>query len=168
MLTKVYSAAIYGIDAFPVTIETVVRRGAMFNIVGMADTAVKESYQRIVSAMEQTGVGFPHLGITINLAPADVKKEGAAFDLPLALGVLTASEKISCDNIGEYMFAGELSLDGTLLPVKGVLPMAVKARELGFRRLVVPEANVTEAAVVNRLEVYGAKNLAEVDRKSVV
>jgi magnesium chelatase family protein len=162
MLTKVYSAAIYGIDAFPVTIETVVRRGAMFNIVGMADTAVKESYQRIVSAMEQTGVGFPHLGITINLAPADVKKEGAAFDLPLALGVLTASEKISCDNIGEYMFAGELSLDGTLLPVKGVLPMAVKARELGFRRLVVPEANVTEAAVVNRLEVYGAKNLAEV------
>ena len=162
MLTKVYSAAIYGIDAFPVTIETVARRGAMFNIVGMADTAVKESYQRIVSAMEQTGVGFPHLGITINLAPADVKKEGAAFDLPLALGVLTAAEKISCDNLGEYMFAGELSLDGSLLPVKGALPMAVKARELGFKRLVVPEANVTEAAVVNRLEVYGAKNLAEV------
>lgn len=162
MLTKVYSAAIYGIDAFPVTIETVARRGAMFNIVGMADTAVKESYQRIVSAMEQTGVGFPHLGITINLAPADVKKEGAAFDLPLALGVLTAAEKISCGNLGEYMFAGELSLDGSLLPVKGALPMAVKARELGFKRLVVPEANVTEAAVVNRLEVYGAKNLAEV------
>ena len=162
MLTKVYSAAIHGIDAFPVTIETVVENGTQFNIVGMADTAVKESQLRIQSAFKSSGLMFPHYRTTINLAPADVKKEGASYDLPIAIGLMTASEMINCENLQECMMTGELSLDGSVLPVRGVLPMAVKARELGFRRLIVPEANVTEAAVVNRIEVYGVRNLTDV------
>lgn len=162
MLTKVYSAAIHGIDAFPVTIETLVENGVQFNIVGMADTAVKESNLRIQSAMKSFGHLFPHVRITINLAPADVKKEGASFDLPIAIGIMSAAEMVSCPNLGEYMITGELSLDGSVLPIRGALPMAVKARELGFKRLIVPEANVTEAAVVNKLEVFGVRNLNDV------
>lgn len=161
MLTKIYSASIQGIDAFPVTIETFGERGALFSIVGMPDTAVKESQQRMVSAINHSGVQFPHRRTVINLAPADVKKEGAGFDLPMALGVLSAHEVIPADSLKDYMIMGELSLDGSVLPVKGVLPMAIKARELGFKRLIVPEANVTEAAVVNKIEVFGVKNLAE-------
>ena len=161
MLTKVHTAAIHGIDAFPVTIETIVENGTQFNIVGMADTAVKESQLRIESAMKSSGYSFPHYRVTINLAPADIKKEGASFDLPLAIGLMTASEMVRCANIGDYMITGELSLDGSVLPVRGALPMAVKAREMGFKRLIVPEANVTEAAVVNRVEVYGVRTLGE-------
>lgn len=161
MLTKVYTASIQGIDAFPVTIETDGGNGSTFSIVGLPDTAVKESYQRMVAAVTHTGLTFPHRRTIINLAPADIKKEGAAFDLPMAIGVLSAHEMIPADNLSDYMMLGELSLDGSVLPVKGALPMAVKAREMGFRRLIVPEANVTEAAVVNRIEVFGVKNLAE-------
>lgn len=161
MLSKVYSASIQGIDAFPVTIETFGEKGAMFSIVGMPDTAVKESQQRMVSAVNHSGVTFPHRRTIINLAPADVKKEGAAFDLPMALGVLSAHQIIPSEHLADYMIMGELSLDGSVLPVKGALPMAIKARELGFKRLIVPEANVTEAAVVNKIEVFGVKNLAE-------
>lgn len=161
MLTKVYSAAISGIDAIVVTIETAVQKGTTFSIVGLADTAVKEAYTRITTALQQSGIGFPHKSTIINLSPADVKKEGAAFDLPMAIGVLAANERVPSEHLSEYMIMGELSLDGSVLPVKGVLPMAIKAREKGFRRLIVPEANVTEAAVVNRVEVYGVKNLAE-------
>ncbi len=161
MLTKVYSAAINGIDAFPVTIETEVAQGIGFSIVGMADQAVRESYQRMASALKYSNFTFPHMRTVINLAPADVRKEGASFDLPMAIGLLTASEKLICPNLSDYMMMGELSLDGSVLPVKGVLPMAVKARELGFKRLIVPVANVTEAAVVNRIEVFGVENLAE-------
>lgn len=162
MLAKVYSAAIYGIDAFVVTIETVVEKGVQFTIVGLPDTAVKESYQRIVSAMKQSGVAFPHKRTIINLAPADVKKEGAAFDLPMAVGILAANESLQCDDLKDYMIMGELSLDGSILPIRGALPIAIKAREEGFKKLIVPKANVTEAAVVNNLEVYGAENLLEV------
>ena len=161
MLTKIYSASIQGIDAFPVTIETFGEKGAVFSIVGLPDTAVKESQQRIASAVHHSGIEFPHRRTIINLAPADVKKEGAGFDLPMALGVLTAHGKVPADNLADYMIMGELSLDGSVLPVKGVLPMAIKARELGFKKLIVPEENVTEAAVVNRIEVYGVKNLGE-------
>ena len=161
MLTKIYSASIQGIDAFPVTIETYGEKGALFSIVGMPDTAVKESQQRMVSAINHSGVTFPHRRTIINLAPADVKKEGAAFDLPMALGVLSAHQVIPADHLSDYMIMGELSLDGSVLPVRGVLPMAIKAREMGFKKLIVPEANVTEAAVVNKVEVYGVKNLAE-------
>ena len=145
-----------------VTIETDISRGVAYNVSGLADTTVKESYDRIVAAMQHSGFSFPHMRITINLAPADVKKEGSGFDLPITIGLLTASEQLKVDNLNEYMLAGELSLDGSLLPVKGALPMAVKARAMGLKRLIVPEANVTEAAVVDRLEVYGARNLRDV------
>lgn len=161
MLTKTYSATIQGIDAFPVTIETDTNNGALFTIVGLPDTSVKESHQRMMSAITNSGIKFPRRGLTINLAPADIKKEGAGFDLPMAIGVLTACEIVTAENLQDYMMLGELSLDGTVLPVKGALPMAVKARELGFRRLIVPEANITEAGVVNKIEVFGVKNLAE-------
>ena len=162
MLTKIHSAAIQGIDAFPVTIETEISRGIGFYMVGMADTAIRESYQRMYSAIKNSSFDFPHFRITINLAPADIRKEGASFDLPMAIGLLTAAEFVRCPDLGDYMILGELSLDGSVLPVKGVLPIAVKAREMGIRRLIVPEANVTEAAVVNKIEVYGVKTLREV------
>ena len=138
MLSKVFTAAIQGIEAYPVTIETLVEKGATFTIVGMADTAVKESYQRMVSAINHSGIQFPRKRIVINLAPADVKKEGAYFDLPMAIGVLTSNENIPLDAVEGCMLMGELSLDGTVLPVKGVLPMAIKAREMGIKKLILP------------------------------
>ena len=162
MLSKVYSASIQGIDAFVVTIEVVVERGVQFTIVGLPDAAVKESYHRIVSAMKQSGVAFPHKRTIINLSPADIKKEGAAFDLPMAIGILASNEALTCENLNEYMILGELSLDGSVLPVRGALPVAIKARENGFKRLIVPKANVTEAAVVNNIEVFGVESLSEV------
>lgn len=162
MLSKVYSASIQGIDAFVVTIEVVVERGVQFTIVGLPDAAVKESYQRIVSAMKQSGVAFPHKRTIINLSPADIKKEGAAFDLPMAIGILSSNEALTCENLNEYMILGELSLDGSVLPIRGALPVAIKARENGFKRLIVPKGNVTEAAVVNNIEVFGVESLSEV------
>lgn len=161
MLSKVYSAAIHGIDARIVTIETSVERGCGMMIVGLPDTAVKESIQRIMSAIKQSGLQQPRKNVVINLAPADVKKEGASFDLPMAIGMLVASEQINIPDLDSYMIMGELSLDGSVLPVAGVLPMAIKAREMGYKRLIVPEDNVTEAAVVNRVEVFGVRTLME-------
>ena len=161
MLTKIYSAAISGIDAFPVTIETEIWKGAGFTIVGMADTSIRESYERMLSAIRHSGYEFPHHRISINLAPADIKKEGAQFDLPMAIGILTSAEFVRPADLSSSMLTGELSLDGSVLPVKGVLPMAIKAREMGLKRLIVPEGNVTEAAVVNKIDVYGVKTLQE-------
>lgn len=161
MLTKVYSAAVHGIDAFPVTIETLAERGAIFTMVGLADTAIKESQTRISSALTACGLQWPHVRLTINLSPADVKKEGASFDLPIAIGILAASQQIPADDLASYMIAGELSLDGTVQPVRGVLSMAIRARQMGFKRMVVPSANATEAAVVNDVEVYGVDNLTQ-------
>ena len=161
MLTKIYSAAINGIDAFPVTIETEIWKGAGFTIVGMADTAIRESYERMLSAIRHSGYEFPHYRITITLAPADIKKEGAQYDLPMAVGILACAEFIRPVALDSVMLTGELSLDGSVLPVKGVLPIAIKAREMGIKSLIVPEGNVTEAAVVNKLDVYGVRNLQE-------
>ena len=161
MLTKIYSAAISGIDAFPVTVETEIWKGAGFSIVGMADTAIRESYERMLSAIRHSGYEFPHLSITINLAPADIKKEGSQFDLPMAVGILLSGGQAKAHDLRDTMLTGELSLDGSVLPVKGALPMAIKAREMGIKRLIVPEGNVTEAAVVNRVEVFGVKTLRE-------
>ncbi|MDE6297561.1 MAG: YifB family Mg chelatase-like AAA ATPase [Muribaculaceae bacterium] len=161
MLTKIYSAAINGIDAFPVTIETEIWKGTGFNIVGMADTAIRESYERMLSAIRHSDYEFPHHRITINLAPADIKKEGAHFDLPMALSILCSADFVRPVDLSSVMMTGELSLDGSVLPVKGALPMAIKAREMGIKKLIVPAENVTEAAVVNRIEVYGVKNLRE-------
>ena len=162
MLSKVYSAAIHGIEARQVTIETSAERGCGFLIVGLPDASVKESHQRILSAIKQSGFLPPRKNVVINLAPADVKKEGSGFDLPMAVGCMVADQQIEPVGLEGYMMMGELALDGSVLPVAGALPMAVKARELGFKRLIVPEDNVTEAAVVNKVEVYGVKNLREV------
>ena len=161
MLSKVYSAAINGIEAIPVTIETVVDKGVHFTIVGLPDTAVKESHERIISAIRMSGMRPPHQKVLVNLSPADVKKEGAGFDLPMAVGVLHADGAFQADGLEKVMMLGELALDGSVLPVRGALPMAIKARELGFSKLIVPEDNVTEAAVVNNIDVYGVANLAE-------
>lgn len=161
MLTKINSAAVQGIEACPVTVECVVERGALFLIVGLPDKAVQESQTRMASAMTQAGLKFPHRRVTINLAPADVRKEGAGFDLPMALGVLVSAEQIPCPDPSQFFVVGELSLDGSVLPVKGILPMAILARNRGIRRMIVPAANATEAAVVNDVEVYGVENLVQ-------
>ena len=162
MLVKVYGAAVQGIDALQVTIEVLVDNGISFCIVGLPDAAVKESYQRVQSAMKQSSLDFPRRRVVVNMSPADIKKEGAAYDLPIAIGILAADGKLKSDSLGDYMIMGELSLDGSVLPIKGVLPMAIKAREAGFKGMIVPQANVTEAAVVNNLDVYGVDNLAQV------
>ncbi|MBQ7041613.1 MAG: YifB family Mg chelatase-like AAA ATPase [Muribaculaceae bacterium] len=162
MLVKVYGAAVQGIDALQVTIEVLVDNGISFCIVGLPDVAVKESYQRVQSAMKQLALEFPRRRVVVNMSPADIRKEGAAYDLPIAIGILAADGKLKSDSLGDYMIMGELSLDGSVLPIKGVLPMAIKAREAGFKGMIVPQANVTEAAVVNNLDVYGVDNLAQV------
>lgn len=151
-----------GIDAIPVTIEVNVTRGFSFNLVGLPDAAVKESYQRIMSAVTQSGREYPRRHVLVNMSPADIRKEGAAYDLPIAVGVLVASESVPCPDIDRYMIMGELSLDGGVLPIRGALPMAIKAREMGFKALIVPSANATEAAVVNNLDVYGVESLNDV------
>lgn len=164
MLVKTYGAAVLGIDATLITIEVNSSKGCMFYLVGLPDTAVKESHRRILSALQESGCRLPMTNLVINMAPADIRKEGAAYDLPLAIGMLAATEVVKDpDNrLGRYLLMGELSLDGTLQPVKGVLPMAIKARELGFEGMIIPRANAREAAVVNRLQVYGVENVREV------
>lgn len=162
MLVKTYGAAMYGIDAIVVTIEVLIDKGVGISIVGLPDAAVKESYERIRSAVKESGYDFPRRQVVVNLAPADIKKEGAAYDLPLAVSILAADEKINSEPLSQYMIMGELSLDGSVRPIKGALPMAVKAREQGFTGLIVPSANVREAAVVNNLDVYGVDHISQV------
>lgn len=162
MLVKLYGAAVHGIDALVITIEVSVSKGFEFSIVGLPDAAVKESYERVMSAIGQCALVPPHKQILVNMSPADVRKEGAAYDLPIAVGILAADGQIQCPDLGKYLIMGELGLDGSLLPIKGALPMAIKAREMGFEGIILPIANVDEAAVVNRLKVYGANNLSEV------
>ena len=162
MLAKGFGAALQGIDAIAVTIEASVTAGVGFCIVGLPDTAVKESYERVKSALAECGFDFPRRSVVINMSPADIKKEGAAYDLPIAIAILAADEKLAPEHLSHYMMMGELSLDGTLLPIKGVLPMAIKAREMGFKGFIVPKANEMEAAVVNKLEVYGMESLRDV------
>lgn len=162
MLIKVFGAAVQGIDATLITIEVNSSRGCMFYLVGLPDSAVKESHQRIISALQVNGYRMPTSNIVINMAPADIRKEGAAYDLPLAIGILAASEVIQSDKLGRYLLMGELSLDGSLQPIKGALPIAIKARELGFEGMIVPQQNARETAVVNNLKVYGVGNIKEV------
>ncbi len=162
MLVKTFGAAVHGIDAIIVTIETVVDHGFGFCMVGLPDTAVKESYQRVQAAMVQSGAEWPRRKVMINLSPADVRKEGAAYDLPIAVGLLAGAEKIQAPQLDRYMIMGELSLDGSVLPIRGVLPMAIAARAAGFKGMILPRDNASEAAVVNNLEVYGVDNLRQV------
>ena len=164
MLVKVFGAAVQGIDATLITIEVNSSRGCMFYLVGLPDSAVKESYQRIRSAIQVNGYKMPTSSITINMAPADIKKEGSAYDLPLAIGMLASNEMVKLDKLADYLIMGELSLDGGLQPIKGALPIAILARELGFKGMIVPQQNAREAAVVNNLDVYGVDNLKDVVR----
>ena len=162
MLVKVYGASVQGLSAIPVTIEVNAARGIKFYLVGLPDNAVRESHERIVAAVENSGFRFPSKQFVINMAPADIRKEGAGFDLPLAVGILATDGKVKPDKLPHAMLLGELSLDGSLQPVKGALPVAIKAREMGYQHLIVPEQNVREAAVVNQLKVYGANHIRQV------
>jgi len=162
MLVRTFASAVTGIDAVTVTIEVNESRGVQFFLVGLPDSAVKESQHRIASALSALNHHWPGKQIVINMAPADIRKEGSAYDLPLALGILAADEKVSKQDIETFVLMGELSLDGTLQPVKGVLPIALRAREEGFKGLIVPVKNAREAAVVSGLEVYGMENLGDV------
>ncbi|MCL2649755.1 MAG: YifB family Mg chelatase-like AAA ATPase [Candidatus Azobacteroides sp.] len=164
MLVKVYAAALQGVNATIITIEVNCSKGIRFFLVGLPDVSIKESHERITSALSESGYKFPRNQILVNMAPADIRKEGAAYDLPLAIGILAGAEKIKADKVGDYMMMGELSLDGALKPVKGVLPIAIKAREEKFKGLILPKANAREAAVVNNLDVFGVNNIKEVIR----
>ncbi len=162
MLVKTYGSAVEGIDARTITVEVDISRGANFYLVGLPDAAVKESQQRIESALRQHGYKIPGKKVVINMAPADIRKEGSAYDLTLAIGILVASEQIKAESIEEYIIMGELSLDGTIHPVKGVLPIAIQARAEKFKGIILPKDNAKEAAVVDKLEVYGVENIKEV------
>ncbi len=162
MLVKIFGSAVFGINATTITIEADVTKGVKFMLVGLPDNAVKESQQRIESALRIYGYKWPKQKIVINMAPADIRKEGSAYDLPLAIGILAASEQIKTDKLNRFQMMGELSLDGSLQPVKGVLPIAVNARKEGFEGCIFPRQNAREAAVVNNLKIYGVENLHEV------
>lgn len=162
MLVKTYSSTVFGISATTITIEVNLGQGINFFLVGLPDSAVKESHQRIKAAFKNNGYHFPGKEITINMAPADIRKEGSVFDLPIAIGVLGVSEQVNTTSFQEYLLVGELSLDGNLQGIKGVLPIVLKAKEEGFKGVILPEANAKEAAVVNGIDVYGMKSLREV------
>lgn len=164
MLVKTFGAAVSGIDALVITMEVDLSRGIRFFMVGLPDNAVKESQQRIESAFRVWGFDWPGRRIVINMAPADTRKEGSAYDLPLAIGILAGDEQLSAERLSDYMLMGELSLDGSLKAIKGALPIALRAREAGFKGLVLPLENAREAAVVDGLEIYGAGDLGEVVR----
>ena len=162
MLVKTYCAAVNGMDVTTVTIEVSIHMGVMYRFTGLGDTAVKEGRDRIAAALQHIGYKFPHGDVTVNMAPADLRKEGSSFDLPLAVALLAASGSMECPDLERYMLVGELGLDGALQPVKGALPIAIRARAEHFKGLIVPAQNVREAAVVNNLEVYGMENLSQV------
>lgn len=162
MLVKSFCAAVNGLEVTTVTIEVSMTRGVLFHLTGLPDSTVKESRDRIAAALQNNGYKFPVADITINLSPADIRKEGSGYDLPLAIAIMAANEKINSDHLHEYMIVGELGLDGKLQPIRGALPIAIRARKEKFKGLIVPKQNVREAAVVNQLEVYGMENLCDV------
>ena len=162
MLVKTYCAAVMGLEAITVTVEINIDRGVMFHLSGLADTSIKESYDRIKAALTNIGFRMPIAEITVNLSPADIRKEGRGYDLPLAIGILAGDCKVESERLGEYMLVGELGLDGSLRPIRGALPIAIRARKEHFRGLIVPRENVREAAVVNNLDVYGMDSLSDV------
>jgi magnesium chelatase family protein len=162
MLVKTYSSTVFGIDATTITIEVNLGIGVNFFLVGLPDSAVKESQQRIKAAFKNNDFNFPGKEITVNMAPADIRKEGSVFDLPIAIGILAVSNQVSIDKLSAYVLIGELSLDGNLNPLKGILPIALQAKKEGFKGLIVPISNAKEAAVVDGLDVLGVNNLKEV------
>ena len=162
MFVKTFCAAVNGLEVTTVTVEVSITRGVLYHLTGLGDAAVKESHDRIAAALLNNGYKFPVADITANLSPADLKKEGSGFDLPLAIAILAVDGKMQADRLADYMLVGELGLDGQLRPVKGALPIAIKARADHFKGLIVPKANEHEAAVVDKLDVYGMNNILEV------
>lgn len=162
MLVKTYSAAVNGLEVTPVTIEVSLTRGIVYHLTGLGDEAVREGRDRIAAAMMHNGFHFPKADITVNLAPADLRKEGSSFDLPLAIALLAADGQTEAPELARYMMVGELSLDGHLQPAKGVLPIAIRARADHYKGLIVPMENVREAAIVDRLDVYGMETMSDV------
>ena len=162
MLIKTYGSAIFGIDAITITVEVNIDTGINFYMVGLPDNAVKESHQRIVASFKNNDFHYPGKRIVINMAPADIRKEGSAYDLAIALGILAASDQEKPDLLKDYIIMGELSLDGSLQPIKGALPIAIEARTQGFKGIILPEPNAQEAAIVNNLDVFGVQNLRQV------
>jgi magnesium chelatase family protein len=162
MLVKTYGSAVFGVDALTITIEVSIGGGNKYHIVGLPDNAIKESLRRIESAIQTAGLRMPRQKIVVNLAPADIRKEGSAYDLPIAIGILAASGQLEDQNLHEYFIMGELSLDGGLQPIKGALPISIQARTAGFKGFILPKDNSREAAIVSELEVYGMRTLAEV------
>lgn len=166
MLVKTYASAVHGVDARTITVEVNAGgpysgQGPMYFLVGLPDSVVREGFQRIEAAFKNCGFTMSRLRLTINLAPADIRKEGSAYDLPIAIGILAATNQMKCDGLGEYVIMGELSLDGTLRPIKGALPIAIQARHEKFKGFILPKENAREAAIVNNLEVYGVNSLSE-------
>ena len=164
MLVKTYCAAVNGLDATIITVEVNKSRGVMFHLTGLPDNAVRESRDRIAAALENNGYRFPIAEITINMAPADIRKEGSGYDLPIAIAILACEQKVDSERLGDYIIIGELGLDGRLQPIKGALPIAIKARAEKYKGLIVPKANIREAAVVININVYGMENISEVIR----
>ncbi len=162
MLVKVYGSAVFGVEATTITVEVNIDKGIAYHLVGLPDNAIKESSYRISAALKNNGYSLPGKKITINMAPADLRKEGSAYDLTLAMGILVASNQIKAEALKDYVIMGELSLDGSLQPIKGALPIAIKAREEGFKGFLLPKQNAKEAAVVNDLDVYAIDNIKEV------
>lgn len=164
MLIKVYGSAVFGVEATTITVEVNIDKGIGYHLVGLPDNAIRESSFRIAAALQNNQYKLPGKKITINMAPADLRKEGSAYDLTLALGILTASSQIKAENIGDYLIMGELSLDGSLHPIKGALPIAIQARAEGFKGFILPKQNAKEAAIVDGLQVFGVENILEVIR----
>ncbi len=162
MLTKVYGSAVFGVEATTIIVEVNIVKGIGYHLVGLPDNAIKESNYRIAAALQNNGYKIPGKKITINMAPADLRKEGSAYDLTLAIGILAASSQIKSENIEKYIIMGELSLDGSLQPIKGALPIAIKSQEEGFTGFILPTANAKEAAIVGDLKVYGVDNIKQV------
>lgn len=162
MLVKTFGSSVFGINATTITIEVNIGQGINFFLVGLPDSAVKESQQRIKAALKNNNLNFPGKEITVNMAPADIRKEGSTFDLPIAIGILCASEQVLSDRISDYLILGELSLDGSVQAMKGILPIALQAKEEGFKGIILPKENAKEAAIVSGLEIFGVSNLREV------
>ena len=164
MLIKTFGSAVFGVDATTITIEVNTDAGIHFHLVGLPDNAIKESQHRITAALKNNGYKWPGKRITVNMAPADIRKEGSAYDLPIAIGILAASGQIDVDagEVAEFVIMGELSLDGGVQPIKGALPIAIQGRKEDFKGFILPEQNAREAAIVNNLDVYGVKTLREV------
>jgi magnesium chelatase family protein len=162
MLKKVFGSAVFGVEATTITVEVNVDSGIGYHLVGLPDNAIKESNYRIAAALQNNGYKIPGKKITINMAPADLRKEGSAYDLTLAIGILAASKQIQANNLDDFLIMGELSLDGSLQPIRGALPIAVKAKEEGFKGFILPSQNAKEAAIVSDFKVYGIDNIKQV------